>query len=164
MQKGRLAPAQYKALLKQPYTEAARERSSKRPFSSASCRVSVNRMAVVWEKSTRIAVWKALQLDDPDLLEPHIRTSQDVRDASTALWNPEKYSKNPIEGKKDVSLLDVMLMQRNGVNADQGGAMRCWEWIEARFPDAYTDEEKQYAWQRRVQNSTQSAPAEEGRL
>ncbi len=88
----------------------------------------------------RRGVWKALYRDDPRLLAAHLTSVKDVRDAYTGLWNPDKKS-----GKKDVHLLDVVLLQQTGVNYDQGRAMRCYSWLNSVFPRAYTAGEKEWA-------------------
>ena len=50
--------------------------------------------------------------------------------------------------KKDTHLLDVMLLQKTGVNHGQGGALRCYACLHAVFPEAYTAEEKEWVMRR----------------
>ena len=70
----------------------------------------------------------------------------DIRDAYTGLWNPKKYRSEC--GKKDTHLLDVMLLQRTGVNHGRGGALQCYAWLNTVFPEAYTAEEKEWVMRR----------------
>lgn len=93
-----------------------------------------------WNKDKRRAVWTALNKDDPDLLARWLISSQDVRDAYVGLWKPKKYRQG--EGKRDTHLLEVLLLQKTGVNHGKGRAMRCYEWLLRAYPDAYSDEEK----------------------
>lgn len=102
-----------------------------------------------WDVTKRRGVWEALRQDDPQQLAIHL-TSVQIREAYTGLWNPKKYRKEC--GKKDTHLLDVMLLQKTGVNHGQGGALRCYAWLNTVFPEAYTAEEKEWVM-RRYQHS-----------
>ena len=107
-----------------------------------------------WDAAKRRAVWSALYRDDPQVLGAHLHTAQDVRSAYTGLWNPKKYRREC--GKKGTHLLDVMLLQRTGVNRGQGGALRCYAWLNTTVPDAYTAGEKEFAWYRYSQARPQT--------
>lgn len=103
---------------------------------------------LTWTKDKRRAVWTALNNDDPDLLARCLISSQDVRDAYVGLWKPKKYRQG--EGKRDTHLLEVLLLQKTGVNHGKGRAMRCYEWLLRAYPDAYSDEEKLHVQERSV--------------
>lgn len=96
---------------------------------------------MTWDATKRRGVWEALNQDNPHQLAEHLTSVQDVRDAYTGLWHPRKYRRGV--GKRDTHLLEVMLLQRTGVNRGRGGALRCLSWLTAAFPEAYTDEEKE---------------------
>lgn len=102
-----------------------------------------NKEQRMWDKVRRREVWEALFEDDPRKLAKHLTSVRIVRDAKSGLWNPEKRC-----GKKDTHLLDVMLLQRTGVNHGKGGALRCHAWLNAAFPEAYTAEEREWVMRR----------------
>jgi len=99
-----------------------------------------------WNAGKRRGVWKALKEDNPEQLAKHLTSERVVRDAYKGLWNPKKYEGEP--GKKDTHLLDVLLLQKTGVNHDQGGALRCYAWLNQAFPNAYSHEEKKWVMQK----------------
>ena len=101
---------------------------------------------MTWDVDKRREVWRALYQDDPQMLSKHLTSVQDVRDAYRGLWNPKKYTTG--FGKKDTHLLDVILLQKTGVNRGQGGALRCYYWLNAAFPEAYTPEEREWVMQK----------------
>jgi len=103
-------------------------------------------MSTNWNANKRRGVWAALRNDDPQLLATYLNSVQDIRDAYVGLWNPEKY--RSLVGKKDTHLLDVMLLQKTGVNHGKGGALNCWNWLNNKFPEAYTTHEKEYVLKR----------------
>ena len=121
-----------------------------------------------WNVDKRRGVWRALYQDDPQQLAKHLTSVQDVRDAYSGLWKPKKYplienwpdiddglwKPKKDTGKKDTHLLDVILLQKTGVNRHQGGALRCYHWLNAAFPEAYTPEEKE----RGIQKYQKSIP------
>ena len=101
---------------------------------------------MVWSKDTRRKVWIALRRDDPELLAETLQSEQEIRDGCIGLWNPKKYRTQI--GKRDTHLLDVMLLQKTGVNYGKGGALRCYTWLISAFPNAYTLQEKESVLQR----------------
>jgi hypothetical protein len=100
-------------------------------------------MSMTWDTDIRRAVWDALYADDPQKLSEYLTSNEVIRGARTGMWNPNKKG-----GKKDTHLLDVMLLQKTGVNYNKGGALKCYAWLNDAFPDAYTTEEKTYVTRR----------------
>jgi len=103
-----------------------------------------------WSKETRIGVWEALYYDNPDMIAKHLVDVDTIRRGRVGLWNAGKYDRDK-PGKKDTHLLDVMLLQKTGVNFGLGGAVKCYAWLNGTFPDAYTPQEREYVLRRAEQ-------------
>ena len=95
-----------------------------------------------WSKETRQGVWEALYYDNPEMIANHLIDVDTIRRGRVGLWSPDKYHGDK-PGKKDTHLLDVMLLQKTGVNFGLGGAVKCYAWLNATFPDAYTPQERE---------------------
>lgn len=104
--------------------------------------ISVSASLTGWDAKKREGVWRALYLDDPHLISVYLRSVEEIRSAYFGLWNPKKYVKKA--GKRNTHLLDVMVLQKKGVNFGRGLALKTLTWLKENFPSAYSDNEWKY--------------------
>ena len=93
-----------------------------------------------WTAATRRGVWEALMHDDPETIALHLTSRALVETSAKGLWNPSKAT-----GKRNTSILDVMALQRTGVNGNLGQALRCLRWLLDTFPEVYNAKDIEWA-------------------
>lgn len=87
---------------------------------------------VKWTAATRRGVWEALMHDDSKTIALHLTNRALVETSAIGLWNPSKTA-----GKRNTSILDVIALQKTGVNGNLGQPLRCLRWLLSTYPEVY---------------------------
>ena len=88
----------------------------------------------MWSAEKRKRIWDAVWNDDANMLSSEIQTTAHVDESTSQLWNPRKRN-----GIMNRNILEVVSMQKTGVNLNQGQATRCLAFLLDSFGDIMRD-------------------------